>query len=137
MTVKTVMASIARGVVLAGFLLSLIGGRGAALGGEPSAFKGVSLRGLDNERIKLAAPAGGATVLIFYSSECPISNAYSPTLQELMGKYRQRPVEWVGICVDPDLSDSEVKSHSERLQAGFPDRPRPRSACSREDRRRP
>ena len=56
MTVKTVIATMARGVALAGFLLCLIGGRGAALGGEPSALKGVTLRGLDDERIKLAAP---------------------------------------------------------------------------------
>ena len=119
MTVKTAIATIARGVALAGFLLSLIGSRGAVLGGEPSAVKGVSLRGLDNERIKLASPAGGATVMIFYSSECPISNAYSPTLQELMGKYQQRPVEWVGICVDPDLSDAEVKTHARDFKLGF------------------
>jgi mono/diheme cytochrome c family protein/thiol-disulfide isomerase/thioredoxin len=119
MTAKSVIATIARGVALAGFLLSLIGNRVAVLGGEPSAVKGVSLRGLDNGRIKLAPPAGGATVLVFYSSECPISNAYSPTLQELMGKYRQKPVDWVGICVDPDLSDSEVKTHSRDFKLDF------------------
>ena len=119
MLVKSVIATMARGVALAGFLLSLIGGSEAVLGGVPVALKGVTLRGLDNERIKLAASAGGVTVLVFYSSECPISNAYSPTLQELVGKYRQRPVEWLGICVDPDLSDSEVKTHAHDFKLGF------------------
>jgi mono/diheme cytochrome c family protein len=119
MSEKTVFATIARGLVLGGFLLSLLGGRGTLLGGEPSALKNVTLRGLNNDRIKLSVPTGGATVLIFYSSECPISNAYSPTLQELIGKYQQRPVEWVGICVDPDLSDSEVKTHASDFKLGF------------------
>ena len=119
MSEKTVFVGMARGIVLAGILLAIGGGRGAVLGGGPSAVKDVTLRGLDNERIKLVAPSDGATVLIFYSSECPISNAYSPTLQELMAKYRQKPVEWVGICVDPDLSDSDVKSHARDFKLGF------------------
>ncbi|MGP0068420.1 MAG: redoxin domain-containing protein [Isosphaeraceae bacterium] len=119
MSEKTVIVGMARGIVLAGILLAIGGGRGAVLGGGPSAVKDVTLRGLDNERIKLVAPSDGATVLIFYSSECPISNAYSPTLQELMAKYRQKPVEWVGICVDPDLSDSDVKSHARDFKLGF------------------
>src|SRR5262249_51378137 len=39
-------------------------------------------------------------------------NAYSPTLGELMGAFRAQPLQWMGVCVDPDLSDSEVKTHA-------------------------
>ena len=113
MPVKTVNFRIACGLVLAGCLLSLIGLSGSARGGSPSVLKDTTLRGLDHERIALAAPANGATVVVFYSTECPISNAYSPTLDELVTKFGKRPVEWVGICVDPDLSDSEVRAHAQ------------------------
>jgi hypothetical protein len=51
-------------------------------------------------------------VLVFYSTECPISNSYSPTLNDLMGHFRGRPLSWVGICMDPDLSDAEVRTHA-------------------------
>ncbi len=113
MPVKTVIVTIARGLVFAGCLLSLIGLSGSARGGSPSGLKDTTLRGLDHERIQLAAPAGGATVVVFYSTECPISNAYSPTLDELMTKFGKRSVEWIGICVDPDLSNSEVRTHAQ------------------------
>ena len=52
-----------------------------------SELKKASVRGLDGRRIDLAAPAGGATVLIFYSTECPISNSYSPTLATLASSF--------------------------------------------------
>ena len=54
MTMKTVIAKQARGVALAGFLLCLTGGWAVVSGGEPSGWKDTVLRGLDNDRIKLA-----------------------------------------------------------------------------------
>src|SRR5262249_7808430 len=78
------------------------------------------LRGLDGQRVDLGAPAARAGVLLFYSTECPISNAYSPTLAELMAQFRAQPVKWVGICVDPDLSDAEVRTHARDFKLTFP-----------------
>jgi len=71
-----------------------------------------SLRGLEGRQVDLKAPDAGLSVLIFYSSECPISNAYSPILDSLFGAFATRPVRWVGVCVDPDLSDADVKVHA-------------------------
>ena len=48
---------------------------------DPARLSNASLHGLEGHRIKLAAPHGGATVLVFYSTECPISNSYSPTFK--------------------------------------------------------
>ena len=56
MTMKTVIAKQARGVALAGLFLCLTGGWAVVSGGEPSGWKDMVLRGLDNDRIKLAAP---------------------------------------------------------------------------------
>src|SRR5262249_20885117 len=81
--------------------------------------KNTTIRGLDGERIALAAPDGGATALIFYSTECPISNSYSPTLDEMMRQFRGKPVSWVGVCMDPDLSDAEVRTHTRDFKLTF------------------
>ena len=40
-------------------------------------------------------------MLIFYSTECPISNSYSPTLKSLAESFPAEKVNWVGVCVDP------------------------------------
>ncbi len=39
---------------------------------------------LDGKRVELSAPPKGATALVFYSTECPISNSYSPTLATIV-----------------------------------------------------
>jgi peroxiredoxin len=118
MSATTVIARLARELALAGFTFALIAA-GGAVGGEPSTLKDATIRGLGGERIALAAPEGGATVLIFYSPECPISNSYSPTLDELMGRFSGKPVNWIGVCTDPDLSDAEVRTHSRDFKLKF------------------
>ena len=79
-----------------------------------------TLRSPDGQHIDLAAPADGLTVLVFYSSECPISNAYSPTLGSLIAAFPAKPVKWVGVCVDPDLSDADLKAHARDFNLKFP-----------------
>ena len=79
-----------------------------------------TLRSPDGQHIDLAAPADGLTVLVFYSSECPISNAYSPTLGSLIADFPAKPVKWVGVCVDPDLSDADLKAHARDFNLKFP-----------------
>jgi AhpC/TSA family/Copper type II ascorbate-dependent monooxygenase, C-terminal domain len=92
-----------------------------SLGGEPGKVLSLgSLRGLDGRQIELGPPLGGLTVLVFYSSECPISNAYSPTLGSLVGAFSMQPVKWVGICVDPELNDSDVRTHARDFGLKFP-----------------
>jgi mono/diheme cytochrome c family protein len=116
MSAKT---SFARGIMLSGLVLVSIARAGAAPDGERKSLKDKVLRGLDGEAVALAAPAGGATALIFYSTECPIANSYSPTYGELMEQFRGKPVNWVGVCVDPDLSDSEIRTHARDFKLGF------------------
>jgi hypothetical protein len=69
--------------------------------------------------VALAPPAGGATVIVFYSTECPIANAYSPTLGQLLGKFPMKAVRWIGVCVDPDLSNAEVRAHARDFKLGL------------------
>jgi len=91
------------------------------LGDEPgTSIAPVSLRGPAGRQVDLSAPRDGFSVLIFYSSECPISNAYSPTLGSLYDAFPAKTVKWVGICVDPDLSDADLQAHARDFGLKFP-----------------
>jgi len=120
MDVRFRIASIGRRLALTGLAWIMLSGDMVALGGDPSSLKGASLRGLDGKRVDLTAPPNGATVLVFYSTECPISNSYSPTLSTLIDSFPAKSVKWVGICVDPDLNDSEVETHVRDFSLKFP-----------------
>ena len=72
-----------------------------------------SLRKPEGGQFDLAPPSSGFSVLIFISAECPISNAYSPTLNSLVDRFPAKTVKWVAISVDPDLSDADVKTHAD------------------------
>ena len=71
-------------------------------------------------------------MVIFYSTECPISNSYSPTLATLVDSFPAGSVKWLGVCVDPDLTDSEVETHARDFGLKFPVVRDRRGARSRE-----
>ena len=79
-----------------------------------------ALKGPDGRPVDLSPPKDGISVLLFYSTECPISNAYSPTLNTLFDAFHSPAVKWTGICVDPDLSDADVKTHARDFGLKFP-----------------
>ena len=78
------------------------------------------LSGPEGQTVEIAAPSRGATALIFYSSECPISNSYSPTLNRLAAEFPKEKVRFVGVCIDPDLTDSDVAAHARDFGLKFP-----------------
>jgi len=79
-----------------------------------------SMKGPDGKVVELKAPDRGVSVLIFYSSECPISNGYSPILNQIVGGFPAERVRFIGVCVDPDLSNAEVLAHSKDFGLKFP-----------------
>lgn len=91
-----------------------------ARGDRPTLQDRLPLRAADGRAIDLQPPKGGVTVLVFYSSECPISNAYSPTLNQLAAEFPASSLKLVGLCVDPDLSDREVAAHAMDFALKFP-----------------
>ncbi len=119
MSMKNAVVAKARGLAFAVLPLVLLTLGDAARGGEPKVLGVATIRGLDGQPIELTPPAGGASVVVFYSSECPISNAYSPTFDELRKRFAGRPVKWTGICVDPDLTDAEVRAHARDFKLIF------------------
>ena len=113
-------AACAGGAILLGFAFLVSAFSTMARAGDSPALASATIHGLEGNRIALSAPPGGACVLIFYSTECPISNSYSPTLKSLVESFAADKVKWVGICVDPDLSDSVVKAHVRDFNLKFP-----------------
>ncbi len=75
--------------------------------------------GLDGKSIFLKAPEGGALALVFYSTECPISNEYTPTLTKIVSQ-NSKVLRLIGVCVDPDATTSEVAEHAREYGLNYP-----------------
>lgn len=108
--------------VLTAFLLSLAATirLSPSHGGDDSPKSPPTVTAADGRRLTLDAPRGGALVLVFLSTECPISNAYSPTLNQVAGVFSSRPGALVGLCVDPDLSAAKLAAHAKEYALKFP-----------------
>jgi thiol-disulfide isomerase/thioredoxin len=50
-----------------------------------------------------------ATVFVFLSSECPISNSYMPLLSELAAKFAASDIAFYGVISDPDATADDAK----------------------------
>lgn len=69
---------------------------------------------------KPIAPAEAkATVYVFVSFDCPVSNSYASALAELSKEYAAKGVAFVGLC-PCDLSASEVAKQAKDFHLGFP-----------------
>ena len=89
---------------------------------------------IDGRAIPLVPPKGGATALIFYSTECPISNAYSPTLKPIAERVCRRAVP-TGRRLRRPRPDRRRGRHARQgLQPEIPGRPRPRRLARRQAR---
>lgn len=78
------------------------------------------VRAVDGAKVRLAPDWGNALVLVFYSTECPISNAASPELIEASRLAPREKLTFVGICVDPDLTDREIAQHAKEYALDYP-----------------
>jgi len=66
-------------------------------------------------------PGCQGVVLVFLSTDCPISNRYLPVLNELVGKDRAKPtIRVFGVISSPHISREEALAHSEKFKPQFP-----------------
>jgi len=110
--------------LLASLWLTVISG---AFEDKPSADPGTMAtvltdvyRGPDGHIVTLQPPTGGATVLLVYSTECPISNYFSATLNSLVERFGVSRVRWAGICVDPEITPENQQKHASEYKLAFP-----------------
>ena len=81
----------------------------------------LDVRAADGRLVSLTPTASnGVQAVIFYSTECPISNAFSPTLQAIIAANADQPFSVVGVCVDADLKTDELTKHAQEFGLNFP-----------------
>ncbi|MBL8722756.1 MAG: redoxin domain-containing protein [Planctomycetes bacterium] len=64
----------------------------------------------------LVRAQGAVHVVVFVSHECPIANAYAPTLRELAAAWAGQPVRLYLVLVDPDLSPAAAAAHAQQYE---------------------
>jgi len=108
------IAILARGLIVVAVAASSPAASAASPGGVlPRA------RAIDGKAVDWSAPKGGAIVVVFYSTECPISNEYSPTLKALAAAL-PRSARIVGVSVDYDVPDADLARHAAEHGLDFP-----------------
>jgi peroxiredoxin len=82
----------------------------AAIGSTVADFK---LPDADGKERTLASLAGAkGTVLIFVSTQCPVSNAYNERMEKLAQEMKARGVNVVGINSNVAETPADIKSHA-------------------------
>jgi hypothetical protein len=82
-----------------------------------AASDGLQVRGVDGRAFALFAPQGPASAIFFIATDCPISNWYAPTIQQVCRDYAARGVDCTLVYEDVDLGpspatlDAQVRSH--------------------------
>lgn len=88
--------------------------------GAPFLSGSLKLRAMSGDAVDLRAPVGGATVVVFYSTECPIASAMLPGVAEIHSRTSRRSLAMAGVCVDPDATDEEVARHAREFGLEMP-----------------
>jgi hypothetical protein len=96
----------------AAMLAALFGLAAVACGGGA---RGPALAAADGSvHAPLVRAPGAVHVVVFVSHECPIANAYAPTLRELAASWAGQPVHLYLAVIDPDLSAAAATAHAQQ-----------------------
>lgn len=75
---------------------------------------------LDGKRIDpRKSAAGKPAVLVFVRTDCPISNRYAPTLQQLQNEFAGRVAFWL-VYPDKDESPAKIRKHLQEYGYAIP-----------------
>ena len=61
-----------------------------------------------------------ATVLLFVTNDCPITNSYAPEIQRLFSAYASRKIGFYLVYADPELKASAVRQHGKDYRLACP-----------------
>jgi hypothetical protein len=94
---------------------------GMAAPGVPSLARqagagGGEVRDVDGVTRDLFRPAGKANVLLFVSSDCPISNGYAPEIVRICADARARGVACSLVYEDASIDSVTVRSHRDAFR---------------------
>jgi thiol-disulfide isomerase/thioredoxin len=65
----------------------------------------------DLEGLRHHVGNGKPIVLVFINAECPIANAYQPSLQKLKSDFSKYEIDYVMIHADPTISVEAARTH--------------------------
>ena len=94
---------------------SLAAGQEFKLG---SRVDGFSLQDLNGAPVSFAGLQGSVTVIVFISTQCPVSNAFNERMTALYNDYSAKGVQFVFI--DSNANESAADVAALRKSAGFP-----------------
>src|SRR5580704_3825878 len=110
------------GVILMAAVLAAVVSRGAraddatklaAIGQTAPTFDLINAQTGDKTTLDTIRQGKKATVLIFISTRCPVSNAYNDRMIALADKYGPRGVAIIGVNANQNESMSEVAFHAQ------------------------
>ena len=90
----------------------------------PASGDSVTIRNLDGRPVQLLGPSARASAVFFIATDCPISNWYAPTIQQVCREYSARGVDCTLVYEDVDLGaspkplDDSVRKHLEEYRYG-------------------
>lgn len=91
-----------------------------AFSSEPP-WTGLTLPAAGQEEQSLRSKFGSrGTVVVFLSTECPISNGYLPTLNRLAEEWKEEGVTVLGINANQSQSLQSMTRHAREFSVGFP-----------------
>lgn len=94
---------------------------GLVFAGTPEKIENFSLNNVSGTKVELSDfKDSKAIVLMFISTQCPVSNAYNERMVELYNDYKAKNVAVIGINSNKAESPENIKEHAEEHQFGFP-----------------
>lgn len=83
-------------------------------------FDDFSLRDVNGNKHKLSDYKNSkAIVIMFISTQCPVSNDYNSRMQSLFEEYSKKGIAFIGINSNKEESVEEIKKHSEKNNLTF------------------
>lgn len=71
----------------------------------------LDLTGVNGERLRPLDPAGPANVLVFTSTDCPVSNGYAPEIQRICSAYAAKGIRCILVFEDVGVTAGAVRAH--------------------------
>jgi peroxiredoxin len=100
-------------------LLAAAGGCAPAASQPPQ--ETTILRDVDGLEHRLfEAPSPQPVVLVFFSQDCPIANAYAPEIGRLYQEFQPRGVRWLVVHSDPQVTPEAARRHAKEYELPCP-----------------
>ncbi len=89
--------------------------------GAPEKVENFSLNDYNGKKVQLSDfKDSKAVVLMFISTQCPVSNAYNERMAALYNDYKDKKIAVVGINSNKAETPEEIKEHAAEHSFGFP-----------------